>query len=61
MPARYRRQTAHGFSELTLRRLDRVPAAEAFTSTGGYRELDYADLGDMERDPFARQFIHQGF
>jgi hypothetical protein len=26
-----------------------------------YRELDAADIGDMELDPFARRYILEGF
>lgn len=61
LPARYRRVGPQGRLELDLRTLKRVPAADAFASTDGYRELDYADIGDMELDPFARQYIQQGF
>jgi hypothetical protein len=61
LPARYRRNTAKSRFELTLHALDRRPAGEAFTATDDYRELDYADIGDMELDPFARRYILQGF
>jgi hypothetical protein len=61
LPARYRRVGPQGRFQLELRTLQRVPAAAAFASTDGYRELDYADIGDMELDPFARQYIRQGF
>lgn len=61
LPARYRRDAAQGGFELTLRKLERRPAAKAFTVTDGYRELDYTDIGDMELDPFARRYIQQGF
>lgn len=36
-------------------------ADQAFTSTTDYRERDFADIGDMELDPFARRYILQGF
>lgn len=46
-----------GAYELRLRTLERVPAAGAFTATADYRETDYADLGDMELDPFAANYL----
>lgn len=46
-----------GFYELKLVKLERVDAKTAFTATGDYRETDYADLGDMELDPFAAAYI----
>lgn len=61
LPGRYRRVGPGERLELTLRTLRRVPAEEAFASTEGYRELDYADIGDMELDAFARGHIQQGF
>ena len=60
LPARYTRSAPRPL-RLALRRLDRLPAAEAFTSDEGYREMDATDLGDEELDPFARRFILQGF
>jgi len=61
LPAHFRRGAGKGRFELTLRKLERHAAAEAFTATGDFRELDYADIGDMELDPFARRYILQGF
>lgn len=50
-----------GAYELRLIGLERVPAGMAFTDTAGYRETDYADLGDMELDPFAASYLkHRG-
>lgn len=46
-----------GAYELKLVKLERAPAALAFTATGDYRETDYADLGDMELDPFAAAYL----
>ncbi len=60
LPARYRQGRGRRAETLTLKRLERVPAATAFTDARGFRTLDYADLGDMERDAFARRFIEQG-
>ena len=63
LPAYYRTGPAKpkagdtGAYELKLVKLERVPAAEAFTATGDYRETDYADLGDMELDPFAAAYL----
>ncbi|QWP78401.1 hypothetical protein J5226_08420 [Lysobacter sp. K5869] len=63
LPAYYRTGPAKpkagdaGFYELKLVKLERVPAAEAFTATDGYRETDYTDLGDMELDPFAANYL----
>jgi len=50
-----------GAYELRLRKLERVSAEGAFTATSDYRETDYADLGDMELDPFAASYLkHRG-
>ncbi len=63
LPAYYRTGPAKpkkgdaGFYELKLVKLERVGAQTAFTATGDYRETDYADLGDMELDPFAAAYI----
>ena len=48
-----------GLYELRLRKLERVSADAAFTATIDYRETDYADLGDMELDPFAANYVKQ--
>lgn len=61
LPAHYRSGKGKGRFELTLRKLERRAADEAFTATDEYRELDFADIGDMERDPFAKRYILQGF
>lgn len=61
LPARYRRNAGEERFELTLRKLERRAAGEAFTPTAGYREMDFADIGDMALDPFARRYILQGF
>lgn len=61
LPARYRLGTGKSRFELTLRKLAQRPTGEAFTRTDAYRELDYADIGDMEMDPFAKRYILQGF
>ncbi|MEI2431536.1 hypothetical protein RDV84_11090 [Lysobacter yananisis] len=63
LPAYYRTGSAKpkagdtGFYELKLVKLERVGAETAFTATGDYRETDYADLGDMELDPFAAAYL----
>lgn len=63
LPAYYRTGPAKpkagdaGAYELKLVKLERVPAARAFTVTDGYSETDYADLGDMELDPFAAAYL----
>ncbi|UOF14169.1 hypothetical protein IEQ11_20955 [Lysobacter capsici] len=50
-----------GAYELRLLKLDRVGGDGAFTATSDYRETDYADLGDMELDPFAANYLkHRG-
>ena len=60
LPAYFRSGRGDSRVELRLRRLERKPAAQAFTATEGYRELDYTDIGDMELDPFARRYILMG-
>ena len=60
LPARFHSGRGDARIELRLRSLQRLPAAQAFTATGDFRVLDYADIGDMERDPFARRHIHMG-
>lgn len=63
LPAYYRtaahkpKDGATGAYELRLRKLERVAADDAFTATADYRETDYADLGDMELDPFAASYL----
>ncbi|ROU04875.1 hypothetical protein D9T17_22425 [Lysobacter enzymogenes] len=65
LPAYYRTGPAKpkagdaGFYELKLIKLERVGAQTAFTATGDYRETDYADLGDMELDPFAAAYLER--
>jgi hypothetical protein len=50
-----------GAYELRLLKLERVGADGAFSATSDYRETDYADLGDMELDPFAAAYLkHRG-
>lgn len=61
LPAHYRRDAGADRFELKLVKLERHPAADAFTATGALRELDCADIGDEELDPFARRYILQGF
>jgi hypothetical protein len=60
LPATYRSGQGKAAFSLELRALRQVPVAQAFTVTEGLREIDYADIGDMELDPFARQYIRQG-
>jgi hypothetical protein len=61
LPAHFQTGKGKARFELTLDKLERRNADEAFTSTADYRELDFADIGDMELDPFARRYILQGF
>ena len=61
LPAHFRSGQGKSRFEVTLVTLERHPSAEAFTSTANYRELDAADIGDMELDPFARRYILEGF
>lgn len=60
LPARYRSGRGDARIELRLRSLQRLPASLAFTATGDFRVLDFADIGDMERDSFARRHIRMG-
>ena len=60
LPARYRTGTGRNAYVLELRSLEQRPADKAFTTTDGMREIDYADIGDMELDPFVRRYIRQG-
>ena len=60
LPAEYRSGKGKAAYVLELRGLEQVPVAQAFTATDGLREIDYADIGDMELDPFARRYIRQG-
>lgn len=67
LPAYYRagkRKASSGEAgayELRLLKLERVGGDGAFTATSEYRETDYADLGDMELDPFAASYMkHRG-
>ncbi len=64
LPLRYRAVPARGSApdaayELRLRSLDRDAGHQAFTATDGYRETDYADLGDMALDPFAARYLRE--
>lgn len=60
LPARYRSGKGRAAYVLELRSLEQRPAGVAFTATDGLREIDYADIGDMELDPFARRYIREG-
>jgi hypothetical protein len=60
LPARYRSGKGKAAFELELRALQQASTTQAFTATDGLREIDYADIGDMELDPFARQYIREG-
>jgi len=60
LPSRFRSGKGRTAYVLELRSLERRPAEQAFTATDGLREIDYADIGDMELDPFARRYIRQG-
>lgn len=60
LPAAYRSGRGKDAYALELRGLRQLPEAQAFTATAGLREIDYADIGDMELDPFARRYIRQG-
>ena len=60
MPAAYRSGQGKAAYTLELHALARDPAAQAFTALDGMREIDYADIGDMELDPFARRYIREG-
>jgi hypothetical protein len=60
LPARYRSGNGRAAYVLELRALEQRPAILAFTATENLREIDYADIGDMELDPFARRYIREG-
>ncbi|GAB3354012.1 hypothetical protein [Lysobacter tyrosinilyticus] len=60
LPARYRSGKGRAAYVLELRSLEQRPVGDAFTATDGMREIDYADIGDMELDPFARRYIREG-
>lgn len=60
LPTRYVR-TGPRPARLELRSLKRVAAPAAFTRDDGDREIDAADLGDEQLDPFARRYIVEGF
>jgi hypothetical protein len=60
LPVRYRSGKGREAYVLELRALEQRATAQAFTSTDGLREIDYADIGDMELDPFARRYIREG-
>lgn len=57
LPVRYRSGKGQAAYVLELRALEQRPASLAFTATDGLREIDYADIGDMERDPFVRRHL----
>ena len=60
LPAHYRSGKGRAAYVLELRSLERRPESLAFIATDGLREIDYADIGDMELDPFARRYIREG-
>jgi len=60
LPAHYRSGKGRAAYVLELRSLERRPENLAFTATDGLREIDYADIGDMELDPFAHRYIREG-
>ncbi|HHM05062.1 MAG TPA: hypothetical protein ENJ19_04885 [Gammaproteobacteria bacterium] len=56
LPALVRR--VHGDREVSIHLLDLQTggaASQSFVDTGSYDHLDYADLGDMEADPFVQK------
>jgi hypothetical protein len=59
LPARYRSGKGRAAYMLELRALEQLPASQAFTATEGLREIDYADIGDMALDPFARHYTRE--
>jgi hypothetical protein len=59
LPAYFRSGTGDTAYVLRLRKLQRIRADAAFTSTADYREVDYADLGDMELDPFVARYLRR--
>jgi hypothetical protein len=59
IPTYFRSGTGETAYVLRLHKLRRVPADAAFTAISDYRELDYADLGDMELDPFVASYLRR--
>lgn len=59
IPTYFRSGTGETAYVLRLHTLRRVPADAAFTAISDYRELDYADLGDMELDPFVAGYLRR--
>lgn len=59
LPAYFRSGAGDTAYVLRLHKLQRIRADAAFTSTADYRELDYADLGDMELDPFVARYLRR--
>lgn len=60
LPSQYRTGKGRAAYVLELRSLEQRPVGLAFTATDGLREIDYADIGDMELDPFARRYNREG-
>ena len=58
MPMRLAMGKSRAGDAIRLQRLERIPAERAFSAIDGLLELDHADLGDMELDPFVRSLSH---
>ena len=53
-----RNDKARDGDAIRLLALKQAPADLAFTAVDGLLEIDHADLGDMELDPFVRGLSH---
>ncbi|MEI6858341.1 MAG: hypothetical protein V5788_00860 [Shewanella sp.] len=59
----YRLTIGQGEQQLTYQLIEAksVTAEEFNALTTGYKDIDFADVGDSESDPFIAKMIHQGF
>ncbi|PKH57361.1 hypothetical protein CXF83_17335 [Shewanella sp. Choline-02u-19] len=61
LPKSFRVTDKKGSIQYELLEIKALPKSEFIALTSGYRDIDFADVGDNESDPFIAKMIHQGF
>ncbi|GIU04334.1 hypothetical protein TUM4261_04050 [Shewanella sp. c952] len=61
LPRSFVVSNANGSMQYQLLELTAFPSNEFSALISGYQDIDFADVGDNESDPFIAKMIHQGF
>ncbi|MFT5788165.1 MAG: hypothetical protein ACI8SJ_000262 [Shewanella sp.] len=61
LPQSFRVTDKKGSIQYELLEVKVLPKSEFNALTLGYQDIDFADVGDNESDPFIAKMIHQGF